>query len=95
MLANLEEMQGLALSEAVSVALAAGVGRARAHELVEEACRRTIAENRPLRDVLLESPQICRHLSQADIDRLLDPRNYLGSAQCFIARVIGARHDSH
>ena len=60
MLANLEQTQGLAMSEAVSIALAADIGRARAHELVEEASRRTIAERRPLRDVLKEIPQICR-----------------------------------
>jgi 3-carboxy-cis,cis-muconate cycloisomerase len=95
MLANLEQTQGLAMSEAVSIALAADIGRARAHELVEEASRRTIAEGRPLRDVLKEIPQICQHLSEADIDRILDPRNYLGSAQSFIERIIRGENDSN
>jgi hypothetical protein len=29
------------------------------------------------------------HLSDAEIDALLDARNYLGSAQRFIARIVG------
>jgi 3-carboxy-cis,cis-muconate cycloisomerase len=86
---NLDAMHGLALAEAVSVALATHCGRERAHDLVQHASQRALANGRHLRDVLLETPEVRQHLSQAEIDALLDPRNYLGSAQIFIDRVLG------
>ena len=57
MLANLELTQGLAMSEAVSIALAADIGRARAHELVEEASKRAIAEVGPCAMSSRKSPR--------------------------------------
>jgi len=38
---------------------------------------------------LRECPDIVAHLGPDDIDRLMDPREYLGSAQRFIAAVLG------
>jgi len=89
MLANLESTRGLAMSEAVSAALAARLGRAQAHELLEQASRRAIEEKRHLRHVLLEMSEVREHLSEAELDRLLEPTNYLGSAHHFIRRVLG------
>lgn len=89
MAANLDATRGLAMSEAVSAALAARMGRERAHELVRAASMRALAEGRHLREILLATPEIRERLSEAEIDRLLDPRNYLGSAQRFIQRVLG------
>jgi adenylosuccinate lyase len=40
-----------------------------------------VAENRPLRDVLLQDATVRKHLSAGDIDRLVDPKNYIGSAK--------------
>jgi 3-carboxy-cis,cis-muconate cycloisomerase len=88
MLANIEATRGLAMSEAVSVALAAHVGRARAHELLEEASRRVLAEQIQLRDVLAAMPEVRQHLSETAVKQLLDPRNYLGSTRRFIERVL-------
>jgi 3-carboxy-cis,cis-muconate cycloisomerase len=88
MLANIEATRGLAMSEAVSVALAAHVGRARAHELLEEASRRVLAEQIHLRDVLAAMPEVRQHLSETDVKHLLDPSNYLGSTRRFIKRVL-------
>jgi adenylosuccinate lyase len=34
-------------------------------------------------------PEVTAHLNDAEIDRLLDPCEYLGSAQHFIRRVLG------
>jgi 3-carboxy-cis,cis-muconate cycloisomerase len=87
--ANLEATGGLVLTEAVSIALAEVVGRAQAHELIEHAAQRAIQEKKHLRAVLLEMPEVAKHLSDSELDRLLDPKNYLGSAQKFIERVLG------
>jgi 3-carboxy-cis,cis-muconate cycloisomerase len=94
MLSNLEATRGVALSEAVSAALVASVGRLRAHQLLEHATRRAIAEKKHLREVLRAMPEICQQLSETDLNRLLDPRNALGSAPRFIERVLRNGDDS-
>jgi 3-carboxy-cis,cis-muconate cycloisomerase len=86
---NLDAMHGLALAEAVSIALAPRIGRERAHDLVQHASQRSLADDRHLRDVLLEMPEVREHLGHAEIETVLDPRNYLGSARIFIERVLG------
>ena len=88
MLANLEGTRGLVLSEAISAALAVSIGRPRAHALLEAACRRAVEEKRNLRDVLMEMPEVRACLDETDLHRLLDPKNYLGSARIFIDRVL-------
>lgn len=89
MRSNLDSLLGLPLSEAVNAALAPKMGRAAAHDLLRTAAERAAAERRNLADVLKQMPQVTTHLTDAEIDRLLDPRAYLGSAQRFISRVLG------
>lgn len=93
MMENLGATRGLALSEAVSAALTAFVGRAEAHSLLEQASLRAIEDKKHLLEVLLEMPEVRAHLDEAELRRLLDPRNYLGSAQRLIERVLGGVHD--
>ena len=88
---NLEATRGLILAEAVTMALGARIGRLPAHHLVEEACRRAVNQKRHLREVLKEDPEVGKHLSAADLDSLLDPRNYLGSAGDFVDRALAGR----
>jgi 3-carboxy-cis,cis-muconate cycloisomerase len=95
MKANLEAINSLVLTEAVSVALAEFVDRAQAHELMERAAKKAIQEKKHLRAVLLEMPEVFKYLSDSEVDRLLDPKNYLGSAQEFIERVLGDTDASH
>ncbi|HKC45736.1 MAG TPA: 3-carboxy-cis,cis-muconate cycloisomerase, partial [Burkholderiales bacterium] len=59
--------------------------------LVEEACRRAVNQKRHLREVLKEDPEVGKHLAAAELDRLLDPRNYLGSAEAFVDRALAGR----
>ena len=87
--ANMEATLGLPLSEAVSVALAPRMGRVAAHDLLRRAADRALTEKTRLSDVLKQMPEVKAHLTDAEIDALLDARNYLGSAQRFIARVVG------
>jgi 3-carboxy-cis,cis-muconate cycloisomerase len=89
MMSNLNSLLGLPLSEAVNAALAPKVGRATAHDLLRTAAERAAAEKRTLADILKQLPQVTAHLTEVEIDRLLDPRAYLGSAQRFISRVLG------
>ena len=88
---NLDATHGLILAEAVSAALAPKLGREAAHELIEEACRRAVEQDKPLRDVLAYDAKVGKHLSAADLDRLFDPAKYLGVAEQLVERVLAAR----
>lgn len=88
MRANLDLTHGLILAEAVMMALGDRIGRLAAHDLVEEGCRRAIAERRHLKDVLAKDPRISRHLGADDLDRLFDPLGYVGMASRFVDRVL-------
>ena len=89
MKSNMDGLLGLPMSEAVSAALAPKVGRSAAHDLLRKAAQRAAAEKRNLAGILKQLPEVAAHLSNEEIDRLLDPGAYLGSAQRFIARVLG------
>ena len=86
MLHNLDLTHGLVLAEAVSIVLAQRVGRETAHHLLEQCCKRAVAEQRHLRSVLDDEPQISAQLSAQELDRLLDPANYLGQAVTWVER---------
>lgn len=90
MRANLDATHGLTLAEAVMMALGEHIGRLEAHHLVEAACRRALAERRPLRAVLGAMPAVTGRLAPAELDRLLDPAAYLGATGVFIERVLAA-----
>ena len=89
MIANLDATRGLVMAEAVSVALAAAMDRARAHAILERAVARAQVDNRHLRDILLETPEVRAVLDEAAINRLFDPHQYLGSARVWLARITG------
>jgi 3-carboxy-cis,cis-muconate cycloisomerase len=91
MAANLEITHGLILAEAVAMALGEKIGKMKAHELVEEASARAVRERRHLRDVLLADSNVGAYLAPADLERLLDPRRYLGQAERLVARALAAR----
>jgi 3-carboxy-cis,cis-muconate cycloisomerase len=88
MAANLDARQGLTQSEAVVVALTAKIGRSAAHSLLEAAARKATATGQHLSPILKSIPEVTAHLSGEEIDRLLDPRGYLGSAARFIHQAL-------
>jgi 3-carboxy-cis,cis-muconate cycloisomerase len=90
---NLDLTQGLVLAEAVSIVLAQRVGRDTAHHLLEQCCKRAVAEQRHLRVVLGDEPQVTAELSSAELDHLLDPAHYLGQAHTWVERAV-AEHSA-
>ncbi|NVZ27549.1 3-carboxy-cis,cis-muconate cycloisomerase [Pseudomonas gingeri] len=88
MLENLDLTQGLLLAEAVSIVLAQRLGRDTAHHLLEQCCRRAVAERRHLRVVLGDEPRVTAELSADELDHLLDPAHYLGQAQTWVERAV-------
>ena len=90
---NLDLTQGLVLAEAVSIVLAQRVGRDTAHHLLEQCCKRAVAEQRHLRAVLGDEPKVTAELSAAELDHLLDPANYLGQSRTWVERAV-AEHSA-
>jgi len=85
---NLELTNGLIFAEAVTMALGGRMGKMPAHLLIEATCKRTREQNRHLKDILREESGLRGHLTPADLESLFDVRNYLGSADEFIRRVV-------
>lgn len=85
---NLELGGGLIMAEAVATGLAPVMGRAAAHQALKRISDRAIAEGKTLGQALRDDPDMRRHLSDEQIDRLCDPAAYLGSAGAFVDRVV-------
>jgi 3-carboxy-cis,cis-muconate cycloisomerase len=88
MLENLDATRGLIFAEAVTMALGDRLGKVPAHMLVESACKKARVENRHLKEVLCAEPGLHGYLTPADIEGLFEVRNYLGSADEFVRRVL-------
>ena len=87
---NLEDNRGMIFAEAVSMALAQKIGKAKAHEAVETACNASRKDGRHLRDVVGDEASIVKHFSTEEIDSFFDADNYLGLAEEFVDRVVAA-----
>ncbi|KAL0064663.1 hypothetical protein AAF712_008361 [Marasmius tenuissimus] len=97
MLRNLDMSKGLIVGEAVMMGLAPSFGRNGAHDIVYEACKACIEEGNAsgeqgrLADKLKSMPQVTEKMDAAEIDRLCDPKNYLGSCGRMVDQVVGNR----
>jgi 3-carboxy-cis,cis-muconate cycloisomerase len=88
MMRNIEMTGGLVMSEAVMMGLGPYIGREYAHDLVYDLCRESLAKKTPLIDLLADHPQIKPHVGRADLQRMLDPANYLGQSGVMVDRVL-------
>jgi len=86
---NLDLTGGLIVAEAVMMALAPHIGRGDAHDLVYTCCRRALEEGTPLLAQLEKEPAVTRHFDSPALARLVDPANYLGTAQAMVDRMTG------
>jgi 3-carboxy-cis,cis-muconate cycloisomerase len=88
MRANLELTQGLIVAEAVMMGLAPHLGRQQAHDVVYDACREALGDERPLFDVLKSNPVVAAALPAERLRALCDPANYLGSAPAMVDAIV-------
>jgi len=88
---NLGMTHGLIVAEAVMMGLAPHTGRNEAHDLVYDACRRAIETDRPLLEVLRETPAVAGPLGAEKLEALTDPANYLGAAPAMVDRMLAGR----
>ncbi|MBU6492587.1 MAG: 3-carboxy-cis,cis-muconate cycloisomerase [Burkholderiales bacterium] len=85
---NLDLTDGLVMSEAVMMGLGKYIGREYAHDLVYDLCRQSIAERKPLIELLCAHPEIAAHVDRAGLEGMLDPANYLGQSALMVDRVL-------
>jgi 3-carboxy-cis,cis-muconate cycloisomerase len=88
---NLGITHGLIVAEAVMMGLAPHTGRNEAHDLVYDACRRAIDRDRPLLEVLRETPEVAGPLGEERLAALTDPANYLGAGPAMVDRLLAGR----
>jgi 3-carboxy-cis,cis-muconate cycloisomerase len=88
MMRNIEMTGGLVMSEAVMMGLGPYIGREYAHDLVYDLCRESLATKTPLIELLAAHPEIKRHVGRAELERMLDPANYLGQSGVMVDRVL-------
>ncbi|HXC91857.1 MAG TPA: adenylosuccinate lyase family protein [Stellaceae bacterium] len=91
MATNLGMTHGLIVAEAVMMGLAPYTGRNEAHDLVYDACHAAIEGDRPLLDVLLETPAVAGPLGPDKLRALTDPANYLGAAPAMVDHLLARR----
>lgn len=78
---NLARAGGAIMAEAVLLELVAkGIGRQEAHELVRRCSMEATRSGEDFKAVLMKDKDVSSKLLEKDIDRVLDPRAYLGSA---------------
>jgi len=81
MMENVGLTQGRVLSEAVMIALTKkGMSRQEAHEILRKLAIVSAREKKPFREALMNNEAIRRLLTSEEINEILDPRNYLGTA---------------
>ncbi|MDX1813817.1 MAG: adenylosuccinate lyase [Candidatus Bathyarchaeia archaeon] len=86
---NMDLTQGRMMSEAVMLALVKkGIGRQTAHELTRELAIKSHNEQCSFKEVLSENNQVKKVLIPEELDKVMDPRNYLGTATKQIDNVI-------
>jgi 3-carboxy-cis,cis-muconate cycloisomerase len=90
MRANITATRGIIFAERAAMLLGKKIGRDAAHKLLQEASRKSAAENRSLRDVLAEMPEAAQHLKAAELNDLENPEHYLGAAEEFRRALLAA-----
>lgn len=91
MRANIEALGGTIFAERAMMLLGQALGRDTAHGVLEEAVRKSIAQQRHLADVLAEMPAVALHIDAATLHHLELPEEYLGVAHEFRLRLVSPR----
>ncbi|MBC7085563.1 MAG: adenylosuccinate lyase [Methanomethylovorans sp.] len=78
---NLNLLRGLNMGEALMIELAKrGVGRQEAHEIVRLSAMEAHETGKHFKEVLLTNPEVMKYLTEEEINNLVDPHKYIGTA---------------
>ena len=83
MKANLDLSGGLIMSELVMLELGKIIGRQRAHDLVYEAAQNSVIDSESFLKKLSEDKEITANVTQEQLEKLLDPTEYVGMAKYY------------
>jgi 3-carboxy-cis,cis-muconate cycloisomerase len=90
MLRNIDDLQGLIFAEAVSIYLAAAIGRPAAHSLMEELTRKAVADGIHLSEAVAAAessdPRLSGKIDRAELLQLFDPVAATLPAQALASR---------
>ena len=84
MSANLAALQGLPMTETVSLALGPKLGKTAGHAAVERAAKAAVAAGIPLAEALAQDMVVAGALSRGEIAALTDPARARGASDSFI-----------
>lgn len=89
MLRNIDSAGGFIMAESVLLALAGkGMGRQEAHELVRKVSRKAEDEGKDLKEALKANRAVTKLLRGKELDKVMDPTNYVGKAPEMVDRTI-------
>ena len=88
MLKNLRLTDGLVNTEAVMMALAPRMGRGKAHDRLSKVCIAVSEGKGRLIDLLSQDEEISKVMDRKELDKLLEPTNYLGNSGAMVDRVL-------
>jgi 3-carboxy-cis,cis-muconate cycloisomerase len=80
---NIEKTNGVIFAERAMMLLGSKLGRDVAHQILETASKKCVAENRHLSEVLAENPEVKQRLDRTTLQDLEVPEKYLGCAEEF------------
>jgi len=86
---NLELTRGLNMAEAVMIELTRrGMNRQEAHAVLRKCTSAALRTNTSLAAVLRKERKVTRYIPEREIEKLMDPRKYLGTATATVERVV-------
>jgi adenylosuccinate lyase len=88
---NLDFTKGLIMSEKIMIDLVKkGVGRQEAHEIMRVSAMESYRSGASLKEILLKRPEVKKRFTAKQLEGLLDPRNYIGTAREQVDEVLKA-----
>lgn len=86
---NLESTKGLIMSEAVMMAMVSkGADRQWAHEVVRRCSMEAWRTGKHLKEILAADPEVGKYLSAEELEQVMRPENYIGTAREQVDRVV-------
>jgi adenylosuccinate lyase len=93
---NLDLTQGAFLAERIMVVLVEkGIGRQDGHEILRQAAIEARKTKVPMKNILLQDPNIAGKFTEKDLDELLNPANYIGLAIVQIEQALSTLKKQH
>jgi len=86
---NIDMSDGLVMAEAVMIHLTEkGLSRQEAHEIMREASMEARAEEKPLKEKLMEKDDVMEVTSEEELEDVFDPEEYLGRSEEIVDEIV-------